>query len=381
MNQDQQRQADAELGRFTAEHQKKKVSTRNPIRMFSTLPKKYRIACALGFAAALITIGFLLFGRNTEEVVVEQQVTQSQPEPEPEPEPEPITKPSPLTGILVSPELIDRPVTGIMIENSTVARPQSGLLDAGVVFEAVAEGGITRFLALFQESRPDYIGPVRSARPYYVEWLAPFDAAYAHVGGDIAGRSAVAELISKDRDQFYYSGAYWRISSRAAPHNMYTSFDALDSITEGLSSNFTAWPRIDESPVATPQYSVINLSISSAAFNPVYTYDAAQNVYLRSFANGQKHTDERSGTQLQPKVVIAMQLGYSVYVAQDGARTTYNTVGSGKAWIFQNGTVTEATWSKPSKTAQLTFTDATGNEIPLVRGQTWISAVKGATWQ
>src|SRR3954469_13189590 len=90
---------------------------------------------------------------------------------------------APLTGLLIDPTLAKRPVTAIMIENSLDARPQSGLQDAGVVFEAIAEAGIKRFLELFQDTRPGYIGPVRSLRPYYIDFGWPYQAAIAHVGG------------------------------------------------------------------------------------------------------------------------------------------------------------------------------------------------------
>src|SRR3569833_960472 len=90
---------------------------------------------------------------------------------------------SPLTGVQVNPLLAKRPVTGIMIENSTFARPQTGLQDAGVVYEAIAEAVITRFLALFQDATPQYIGPVRSLRPYFIHFAAPFQASIVHVGG------------------------------------------------------------------------------------------------------------------------------------------------------------------------------------------------------
>lgn len=90
---------------------------------------------------------------------------------------------SELTGLETTVDKAKRPITAVMVENSPEARPQSGLKDAGVVFEAVAEGGITRFVALYQEAQPDLIGPVRSIRPYFVEWAAGFDAGLAHVGG------------------------------------------------------------------------------------------------------------------------------------------------------------------------------------------------------
>ncbi len=104
--------------------------------------------------------------------------------PTPQPAPEPVKYYSPLTGMLVPDEATTKlAVTGMMIENSPDARPQSGIKDSGVVFEAIAEGGITRFLVLYQEQKPQLIGPVRSVRIYDLDWLAAFDASIGHVGG------------------------------------------------------------------------------------------------------------------------------------------------------------------------------------------------------
>ena len=101
-----------------------------------------------------------------------------------------------------------------MVENSLAARPQSGLSQAGVVFEALAEGGVTRFMALYQDTTPTNVGPIRSARPYFIEWAMGFDAAYAHVGGSPVALSDIKAWNVQDLNQFYYGGYYHRISSR-----------------------------------------------------------------------------------------------------------------------------------------------------------------------
>ena len=112
---------------------------------------------------------------------------------------------SPLTGVALAEEVLTkRHVTAVMIENSPDARPQSGLKDAGIVYEAIAEGGITRFLALYQESRPGLVGPVRSVRPYYVEWGAAYDAAVAHIGGSARALQMIRSgNYGLDIDQFF----------------------------------------------------------------------------------------------------------------------------------------------------------------------------------
>ena len=103
---------------------------------------------------------------------------------------------------------LSKPVTAIMIENSPDARPHSGLKQAEVVYEAIAEGGITRFLTLFQQHKPQLIGPVRSLRMYYVDWLAPYQASVAHVGGSHASLQEIRNGKYRDIDQFFNGSSY-----------------------------------------------------------------------------------------------------------------------------------------------------------------------------
>lgn len=283
---------------------------------------------------------------------------------------------SPLTGARVSNEAITKyPVTGVMIENSPDSRPQSGLKDSGIVFEAIAEGGITRFLVLYQEQKPQMIGPVRSLRLYDVDWLAAFDAGIAHVGGSAGALAEIRNGTYRDLDQFFNSAYYWRATDRYAPHNVYTSFEKLDALNSAKgynTSSFTGFDRVGGKTVKKPDATNINIVISGPLYNSTYVYDAASNTYARSQA-GEPHLDRESG-QITPSVVIALKIDETT-IMEDGARESIVTIGSGSAVIFQNGTAIQATWSKPAQKEQITFTDANGNIIPLVRGQTWISAV------
>jgi len=291
----------------------------------------------------------------------------------------PTTEPSRLTGLPVDPALNKRPVTGVMIENSPDARPQSGLKDAGIVFEAIAEGGITRFLALFEDTQPNYIGPVRSVRPYYVDWAMGFEASIAHVGGSPDGLAHLREVGGRDLDEFANGSAYTRINSRYAPHNVYTSSANLDSLNQAkgfTSSNFTSWPRKADKAAKTPNASNIDLSVSSYLYSPHYDYDVRSNSYVRS-EGGEAHKDERSGSPLNPKVVIAMVMAYSL--ASDGKHSIYNSVGSGHVYIFQDGTVTEGNWQKSDVKSQLTFSDTSGAPIKLNAGQTWLTMVNSTS--
>lgn len=305
---------------------------------------------------------------------------------EPEPEPEPVRYYSPLTGNEVPSEAVTKQaVTAIMIENSPDARPQSGIKDSGIVFEAIAEGGITRFLVLYQEQKPQLIGPVRSVRMYYVDWVAPFNASVAHIGGSAAALAEVRNGTYRDIDQFFNPAAYWRASDRYAPHNVYTSFERLDALNASkgyTESSFTGFVRKDSAAATTPTATALNVTISSALYNSSYVYDPATNLYNRSQA-GAPHTDREQG-QISPRVVVVMKTPMRL-VMEDGWREQIDTIGSGEAYVFQDGVVQLVTWSKPTRQAQLTFTGEGGKPVALARGQTWITAVPaddgGVTWQ
>lgn len=286
---------------------------------------------------------------------------------------------STLTGLPVSDASVNqKPVTGIMIENSTDARPQSGLDQAGVVFEAVAEGGITRFLALYQDTAPVYVGPVRSARPYYVQWCMGFDCSLAHVGGSPEALSDIQTWGTKNLDQFANGNFYQRISSRYAPHNVYTSIQQLNQLEANKAygaSSYTGFTRKSDVPSKTPNAANIDFAISGYYYNVHYTYDPATNSYARS-EGGAAHTQlnkDGSSVQIKPKVVVAliMQQG----IEADDKHSTYNVIGSGQAYIFQDGIVTAASWTKSDMKSQLQLIDANNKAIPLNAGQTWFTAV------
>lgn len=328
----------------------------------------------LALIAALIILlggaGYLLFGRSDPKPVVYKKAPQKV-----------ITAPktvaSTLTGLQVAPELNKRPVTGVMIENSTFSRPQSGLSEAGVVFEAIAEGGITRFLALFQDTAPE-VGPVRSARPYYVQWVQGFDATYAHVGGSPEALQNIKDWGIRDLDQFANSGAYRREPSREAPHNVYTNVTTLIELAKSKGYNeskFKSFPRKKEAPAKTVAARVIDMNISGAQYNTHYDYDAATNSYARSMA-GAPHVDANNNQQIKAKVVVALITPYGI--AADGKHSVYGNIGSGPAVIFQDGVATSATWTKADNASQITFTDAAGKPVKLNPGITWLTALADA---
>lgn len=344
------------------------------VTWFHALSKKQKIVFIVTTIVVLAgaTTGLVLALQKDPQPAVKTVAKKVEPKTE---VPKPATEASTLSGLQVDPSVNKRPVTGVMIENSPEARPQSGLTSASVVFEAIAEGGITRFLALFQDTQPDYIGPVRSVRPYYLDWLQGFDAPVAHAGGSNDGLAKVKADKVKDLDQFANAKAYQRVNSRYAPHNLYTSTAKLDAleVEKGFtSSTFEGFARKAESKSATPDAKSIDLTISGYYYNPHYDYDAASNTYKRSM-QGKPHIDEKSGTQIAPKVVIANIMQYKII--DSVGHSGYNTIGSGTSYIFQDGTVTIGTWEKTSSKSQIVFKDKSGAIIKLNPGQTWLAAV------
>ena len=330
-------------------------------------------------------LGFLLFRPVLTETILEADSSNSNPDE---------IYYSHLTGREVSKDKINAAATCVMIENSPDARPQSGLDEAGVVYEAIAEGGITRFMAIFQEAKPQYIGPVRSLRMTYAQFAKPYQCSIAHVGGSDNALNLVRNNGEfRDIDQFFNDDSYWRITSRWAPHNVYTSFQALDALNQGkgyTTSEFNGFKRVQPDTALEPNpnpVTNIRIEMSADQFNPVYEYDAANNNYKRSHAYGGAHeVVSESGiiTQLAPDVVIALATDPVARSGSAEGYADYRTTGEGEACIFQNGTVITARWQRNSENDELRFIDDNGEDIPLNRGQVWISIYpsgNSVSWQ
>ncbi|HSX42073.1 MAG TPA: DUF3048 domain-containing protein [Candidatus Saccharimonadales bacterium] len=303
---------------------------------------------------------------------------------------------SPLTGLLIDADTAKKPVAAVMIENSTDARPQSGLSQAGVVYEAIAEGGITRYMALFQEPFPSVLGPVRSVRPYYADWVSEYNVPIVHAGGSQPGLAKVNSGSFKNVEALVQASGFYRATDRAAPHNLYTKTDLLANLLTKMKFDaapaFTGLARKDDKPpVATttpatatvPASTVpaaaahpkINITFGIAAYNVQYDYDLATNSYKRT--NGAAATiDRNTNAQVSVKNVVVLQFPVSYSTQGNGKpETIYKLTGSGKAFFFMDGNAVVGTWSKTSDTAITTYADANGTAITFNRGNTWISAI------
>lgn len=323
----------------------------------------------------LATSAWWLIFRNDKPVKIQRQRTKAKQEVV-----KPKTMPSPLTGVEVAPELAQKPVVAVMIENLyPSARPQSGLSSAGVVYEALAEGGITRYEAFFGDSYPDELGPIRSLRTHYLRWGIEYDAPVVHAGGSADSLDLIVPRGMKNLDQFYNGSYFKRVTSRYAPHNLYTTGPLLEKLVAARGFNtapsFTPWPRKADSKLSVPTASAITIDPSYIDYRVSYVYDAATNSYARSVRNV-PDVDAANSTPIKPKVVIVLKASTTYGPNRVGKQTTYiQTIGSGSGYVFQDGGAQAITWRKTSDKARTELLDGTGQPIKLNKGQSWITVI------
>jgi hypothetical protein len=307
--------------------------------------------------------------------------------PAPTPVPTPVLVPAPLTGRLVAPAAAIRHPIAVMIDDLGAARPQSGFNAASIVWQAPAEGGIPRYMLVFQENIPTDVGPVRSARYYYIAWAAELKAVYAHSGGS---PQALSTLRSKgngqlvyNADEFRWGGSLHRISTRFSPHNLYTTGKQLRGIATAQRAKDApvAWPWTFAPDLASrlrPTGGRIQVAYS---YNSIrYDYDRATNTYLRSVTGETRQIDAATKQRVAPKNVVIMLMSFGPL--NDGShkhRLEAKVVGSGTAWIATNGTTIKGTWKKTSLTAPTRFFDGAGKPVVLTVGQTFVQVMQTGT--
>jgi hypothetical protein len=301
---------------------------------------------------------------------------------------------------------------GVMIENHTDARPQSGISYADIVYEAIAEGGITRLLNIFYCQDADVIGPVRSARTYFIDFLSEYGTfpLYAHVGG--ANTSGPADALGQigdygwagvnDLNQFsigfpVFLRDYDRMGRTVATeHTMYSSTTKLwdyaaksrkitdvDSEGESWTKGFTPYTfKEDASLSARPVSQTINFDFWDGHddYGVNWTYDKTNNLYLRN-NGGKPHVDLDTKKQLTTKNIVILFMRESR--ANDGyegnLHMLYGTKGTGNVKVFIDGTEVDGTWSKKNRTAHLLIKDKRGKEIEFSKGKIWFEVVSPAT--
>lgn len=299
----------------------------------------------------------------------------------------PITMPEDLTVVpLVRGQVTGRPFA-MMIDNHPDAYPQSGLNRASIVYEALAEYGITRFMAVFppELARDErQLGPIRSARHYFVQWAMGLGAIYCHAGGSPAGlelAESTTEIVNTDALRDTTAVYFYRVEtdSRFAPHNLYTNGAIMQQYVEsaGITKARDDVGYLYALPLPADQRGP-NASISYFFLyddQPVgWNYDSASNLYYRTRFD-KAAVDEVSQAQLTTQNVVVMQVEEAPIEGDPKSRIDQKVIGSGKAVLYRNGNREEIVWEKAAAEAPLLFKNADGTEVLFTAGQIWISAV------
>ncbi len=304
----------------------------------------------------------------------------------PTPAPTPALAVDPLTGRLVTPELAARHPIAVMVDDHWAARPQSGFTEASIVWQAPAEGGIPRYMMIFGEGNPTSVGPVRSARLYFVQWAAEWKAVYVHVGGSPQAMAILREKgqgqLVYDADQYRWGTYLWRTTDRVSPHNVYTDGERLRALAARvgaapLEAPKPAWRFAPDAALdLRPAGARIDVAYHLGAFS--YRYDRPSNTWRR-YVDGKVQRDRGSSEVVAPKNVVVMEVAFGSLGAGQHGRLEAANVGSGPAWIATNGTIVRGTWKKTSVASPTRFFDRAGKLVTLTVGQTFVQVMPSGT--
>lgn len=261
----------------------------------------------------------------------------------------------------------------VMVENHVDARPLSGVSKANVAFEVPVEGGITRFLLLFDATTTvNEIGPVRSARPYYVDWTTAWRAVYFHVGGSPEALDKIRSLPTFLNIDEMGSGQYfWRDHIRYAPHNTYTSQELMTRAIDAKHVTSTPPPNawhFQDAASSTERGTMVNIKIAyGGSYNVTWKYDANRGVYVRWQSGKLQNDKDGSGVESENVVVIKTD----AQVLDDKGRLKLRTTGNGEATGYRDGKKFLLRWRRgPGE--EMRFETQDGGEYLLTRGRTWI---------
>ena len=305
---------------------------------------------------------------------------------------QPRTEESPLNGLLFTKtemdELMKRRPVAVIINNHVKARPQSSLNSADIVYETLVESGITRYMAIFWSQGPKKVGPIRSARQYYLEWLSPYDAIYIHDGcaeTDDPRTDACGNIYSYNIKDISTAGSWrWNDGVRYAPHNEYnsvlTAWDyAEDRGWDGFPSDFEPWKfKNDLDQIYREEDKEYEISFHNRLYNDgnykaTWKYDMTTNSYKR-WVGGNPDINQETNTQVTAKVVVVQETDLTPSYDSKG-RVIIDTIGQGEATILMDGREIDGSWEKDNRMDRTTFYNDAGDEIEFNRGRIWIAVI------
>lgn len=282
-----------------------------------------------------------------------------------------------LDGVKVKPQNANYTPAAVMIDNHVDARPANGLSEASLVYETEAEGKITRYLAFFDTGKKiNKIGPVRSARPYFINWARGVDSLYVHCGGSPAALARLARGSIDNLNEFYNSSYFRRSNNRLAPHNIFTSTDKLKnylSVLDKEKGDFESWKFKEDSQAEEPFDKEITLNFFDEGYNVSWRFNEEGNGYIR-YLDGKKHKDA-GGSQIRAKNVVIQYA--STRVIDRKLRIDLDNIGEGTAIICRDGKCLEGAWEKPNKdTRTKYYFKKEGEEVKFNAGTTWVEVLR-----
>lgn len=284
----------------------------------------------------------------------------------------------PFTGIETDEGIDNRPLA-VMINNHNTARPHSGIVDADIVFEILAEGDITRFLAIFQSEIPETVGSVRSAREYYFELAQGYDAIYVYHGA----ANFVNDMI-QSRNIDHLNGAIYdndqhlfkRDSARKAPHNSYVLLENAYEVAEqkgyDITTDITPFEFVEkDSTIEGEDAQTVEIGYNGQ--NPAhlvsFTYDEQSKKYARS-EDGTETKDLITDAPIEVENIFIVETAHRVFDSE--GRREVDLTSGGDGYLVQQGVIQEVEWE--NKDGQLIPTKE-GQVVPFVQGKTWVNVI------
>ncbi len=323
-----------------------------------------------GFMLALVFVLLAGCSGNKEETIIDESQADNK---------EQVTKPVhtyPLTGVGTDKE-VDHRAVSVMVNNHPKARPQSGISKADVVYEALAESNITRFLAIYQSEFPENIGPIRSSRDYYIELAKGYDSLYIFHGWSPDAKELIQSGYIDHLNGLNYDGTLFKRSSdRKAPHNSYITYKNIlkGAKKEGYSMEentpaFTFFAEDETGLISGEDFKVANISYDSADYDVTYKYDDANEKYTR-YTAGVRTEDKDTDEPVLLDNILIVEANHKVI--DDKGRRSIDLTAGGNAYLLQKGKRLEIQWeNKDGRIVPV----SSGTEVKLVQGKTWINII------
>ncbi|MCL2853414.1 MAG: DUF3048 domain-containing protein [Defluviitaleaceae bacterium] len=308
----------------------------------------------------------------------------SAPEPEPTPEPAPTTPPdmgvNSLTGEYIHANVTGRRPVAIVFDNIRRALPQSGLAQADILYEVLAEGGVTRLVGIFKDFDSERVGPVRSTRNYFIDFAVDHDAIFVHHGGSPQAYNDLRSMNIDRLDGMFEAQVFWRERGRPLEHSSFTGAGLIwgrvndlglrQQLDSRQDSVFDFYPILS-SPRESEPAAEFEIRFAQG-YTTSFLFDESTGLYSMSATHGPQ-IDEETGEQLTFSNIIVQNTRISMIPGDTAGRRNVDTVGQGTGYVFTNGSVAPIRWAKSSRSSPTRWYNDQGLRLNLNRGRTYIA--------